>query len=57
MRDYVANELLDVRFVSTKDQLADILIKVFYAEEQALGSLEPASLAGGGGVRDINDNT
>ena len=49
VRDYVANELLDVRFVSTKDQLADILIKVFYAEEQALGPLEPTSLAGGRG--------
>ena len=61
MRDYVANGVLDVRFVNTKDQLADIvtkafeLFKIFYAEEQALGSFEPASLAGG--ARDINDNT
>ena len=59
MQDYVANGVLDVWFVSTKDQLEDPyyafeLIKVFYAEEQALGSFEPASLMGG--VRDINDN-
>ena len=27
VRDYVANGVLDVRFVSTKDQLADILTK------------------------------
>ena len=27
VRDYVANEVLDVRFLSTKDQLADILTK------------------------------
>jgi len=27
VRDYIANGVLDVRFVSTKDQLADILTK------------------------------
>ena len=61
MRDYAVNEVLDVRFVSTKDQIADILTKplsslrFFYAEKQALGFFETTSLAGG--VRNINDNT
>ena len=61
MGDYVVNGVLDVRFVSTKDQLADIFTKPLRSlrfsilKNKALGSFEPASLAGG--VKDINDNT
>ena len=44
VRDYVANGVLDIQFVSTKDQLADILTKPL--SSLALSSFEPASLAG-----------
>ena len=61
MRDYVANGVLDVLFVSTKDQLADILTKPlsslrFFMLKNKLSVLSNL-LRLRGGVRDINDNT
>ena len=59
VRDYVANGVLDVRFVSTKDHLADILTKPlsslrFSMLKNKLSVLSnPLRLREG--VRDIND--
>ena len=61
VRDYVANGVLDVRFICTKDQLADILTKPlsslrFSMQKNKLSVLSnPLRLREG--VRDINDNT
>ena len=63
VRDYVANGVLNVQFVSTKDQLADILTKPlsslrFSMLKNKLSVLSNLLLLRGrGGVRGINDNT
>jgi len=60
VRDYITSEVLDVRFVSTKDQLADILNKPlsslrFFMLKNKLSVLSNL-LRLWRGVRDINDN-
>jgi len=61
VRDYVANGVLNVRFVSTKNQLADVFTKPLSSlrfsmlKNKLSVLLNPLRLQGV--VRDINDNT
>ena len=64
VRDYITNRVLDVRFVSTKDQLTDILTKSLSSlrfsmlKNKLLVLSNPLCLRRPGGcIRDINDNT
>ena len=46
IRDKVLEKTLEVRFVPSSGQVADILTKVYSSSEQAQGSRTPVSLEG-----------